>query len=166
MATDERTVLEQNKAVVRRYLEEVYRGNYAVLDEVVSPEYYADRPPDPAGLAPGARYAAGFDRLRRAFPDIRISLDALIAEDDLVAVHATLRGTHLGEFRGVPPTGKPVTLTATAFRRVRDGRLVEGFATWDWLTALEQLGATVTVGAAVLEPRGAPPQRPRAAAAE
>ena len=100
MATDERTVLEQNKAVVRRYLEEVYRGNYAVLDEVISPEYYADRPPDPAGLAPGARYAAGFDRLRRAFPDIRISIDALIAEDDLVAVHATLRGTHLGEFRG------------------------------------------------------------------
>ena len=44
---------------------------------------------------------------------------------------------------------------ATAFRRVRDGRLVEGFATWDWLTALEQLGATVTVGAAVLELRAA-----------
>jgi steroid delta-isomerase-like uncharacterized protein len=164
MATDERTILEQNKAVVRRYLEEIYQGNYAVLEEVVSPEYYADRPPSPAGLTPGTRYATGFDAFRRAFPDVRISIDAIIAEGDLVALHATLRGTHLGEFRGVPPTGRPATWTATAFRRVRDGKLVEGFATWDWLTALEQLGATVTLGGAVVEPRSAPPAGPRAAA--
>jgi steroid delta-isomerase-like uncharacterized protein len=166
MATDERTVLEQNKALVRRYLEEIYRGNYEVLEEVISPEYYAERPPGPPGLTPGARYATGFDALRRAFPDIRISLDAVIAEGDLVALHATLHGTHLGAFRGVPPTGKEATWTATAFRRVRDGKLVEGFATWDWLSALEQVGATVTVGGIPVEPRVAPPARPRTTATE
>ena len=163
MATAEHSEQEQNKALVRRYLEEIYRGNYAVLEEVVSPEYDAGRPPGPPGQTPGARYAAGFDALRRAFPDIRISIDAIIAEGDLVALHATLRGTHLGAFRGVPPTGRTATWTATAFRRVRDGKLVEGFATWDWLTALTQLGATVTVGAAVVEPRPDQTQRPRAA---
>jgi predicted ester cyclase len=106
MATDERTVLAQNKAIVRRYLEEIYRGNYEVLEEVISPEYYADRPPGPPGLTPGARYATGFDALRRAFPDIRINFDAVIAEGDLVALHATLHGTHRGVFRGVPPPAR------------------------------------------------------------
>ena len=166
MATDEHTILEQNKAVVRRYLEEIYRGNDAVLEEVIHAEFYGDRPPGPPGLTPGARYAAGVARLRRAFPDVRISLDAVIAEGDLVAVHATLRGTHLGEFRGAPPTGRSATWTATAFRRVRDGQLVEGFATWDWLSALEQLGATVTLGGTAVEPRTAPVSRPRAAPTE
>jgi predicted ester cyclase len=88
-------------------------------------------------------YKHGFGALRRAFPDITIRFDALIAEDDWVAMHCTIEGTHLGEWRGIPPTGKHATWTATAFRRVRDGKLVEGFATWDWLGVLEQLGATI-----------------------
>src|SRR5437870_4292725 len=95
MATDEHPILEQNKAVVRRYLEEIYQGNYDILDEVVSPEYYAGRPPGPPDATPGARYKASFDNLRRAFPDIRISIDAIIAEDDLVALHATVQALAL-----------------------------------------------------------------------
>ena len=157
---------EDNKTLVRRYLEEIYRGNYDILDEVVSPEYYAGRPPDSAGRTPGARYAAGFDAIGRAFPDIRLSIDAIIAEDELVALHAAVQGMHLGEFRGVAAAGEQATWTATGFRRVRDGKLVEGFASWDWLSALEQLGATVTVWGAVVEPRNAPAQRPRSAGAE
>jgi hypothetical protein len=50
-----------------------------------------------------------------------------------------------------------------AFRRVRDGKLVDGFSSWDWLGLLEQLGATLTVGADVLERRDPPPSRPRGA---
>jgi steroid delta-isomerase-like uncharacterized protein len=131
--------LDANKALVRRYLEEIYRGNLDILDEVISEEYVA-----PSGITPPAEYKARFGALRRAFPDIRIRFDALIAEDDLVALHCTIDGTHLGEWRGIPPTGKHATWTATAFRRVRDGKLVEGFSTWDWLSVLQQLGATVT----------------------
>ena len=163
MAAAERSIAEANKAVVRRYLEELFGGNVDVLDEVIGPEFFAGRPPDPAGLTGAARYKAGFGLIRRAFPDMRMSIDALIAEGDLVALHITVRGTHLGEFRGLAPTGKQVTWTATAFRRVRDGKLVESFGAWDWLGLLEQLGATVTVGADVVQPRNLPPARPRGA---
>lgn len=72
-------------------------------------------------------------------PDITIRFDALIVEADLVAMHCTIQGTHLGEWRGVPPTGRHATWTATVFRRVSDGQLVEGLGTWDMLGLLQQL---------------------------
>jgi predicted ester cyclase len=168
MAAAEPSVQEENKALVRRYLEEIYRGNYDILDEVISPEYFADRPPRPDGLADGARYRAQFIEIHRAFPDMRIAFDALIAERDLVAFHVTIHGTHLGELRGpgsapwshpIPPTGKQVTWKVSGFRRVRDGKLVEGFATWNWLSVLEQLGATITMGQITFETRAAQPQQ-------
>jgi predicted ester cyclase len=139
MATAEPSVREANKALVRRYLEEVYRGNLDILDEVISEDYVGT-----AGPNPPAQYKANFGALRRAFPDIQIRFDALIAEGDWVAMHCTIEGTHLGEWRGIPPTGKHATWRATAFRRVRDGKVVQGYATFDWLSVLEQIGATVT----------------------
>ena len=155
------TATEANKALVRDYLEQLYRGNDAVLAEVISTEFFADAPPSPE--SPGARYAAAFAPNRAAFPDLRITIDAIIAEGDLVALHTTLHGTHLGTFRGVPPTGRRVAFTVTVFRRVRDGKIVEGFSSWDWLSALEQLGAVVTVDGATVTPRNLPPRRPRGA---
>lgn len=132
---------EENKALVRHYLEEIYRGNLDILDEVIGEEFNNDPPP---GVTPSEHYKRAFGAFRRTFPDITIRFDALIAEGDLVAMHCTLAGTHLGEWHGVPPTGRHITWTATAFRRVRDGKIVEGLSSWDDLSALEQLGATVT----------------------
>jgi hypothetical protein len=67
---------------------------------------------------------------------------AIIAEADLVALHCTIHGTPLGARRG--STGRHAAWTATVFRRVRDGQLVDGFGTWDWLSLLRQLGVTDT----------------------
>jgi predicted ester cyclase len=156
------SVQEANKALVRHYLEEIYRGNYDILDEVISPDFFEGRPPHPDGLAPGARYKAGFSLLKRAFPDLSITFHTLVAEGDLVAFHNVIQGTHLGELVGaasrpwsttIPPTGKQVRFTVTGFRRVRDGKVVEGFSTWDWLKVLQQLGASVAIDGLVLEPR-------------
>ena len=155
MATAEPSVQEANKALVRRYLEELYRGNLDVLDEVISEDYVGTNGPNPP-----ARYKARFSVVRRAFPDIQIRFDAIIAEGDWVAVHCTVEGTHLGEWRGIPPTGKHATWTATMFRRVRDGKLVQGHISWDWLSALEQIGATVTPPSPA--PEGAEERPPRA----
>ena len=74
--------------------------------------------------------------LRRAFPDIQIRFDVLFAEDDWVALHCTIEGIHLGEWRAIPPTDKHATWTTMAFRRVREGKVVQGFATWYWLSVL------------------------------
>src|SRR3954470_14218315 len=96
----EPSVQEANKALVRHYLEEIYRGNYDILDEVISPDFFAGRPPHPDGLAPGARYKAGFSLLKQAFPDLSITFHTLVAEVDLVAFHTVIQGTHTGELVG------------------------------------------------------------------
>jgi predicted ester cyclase len=134
---------EENKALVRHYLEEIYRGNLDILDTVISEEYRGVEPPPP-GMTAIEDYKLGFSGLRRGFPDVAIRFDAIIAEDDWVALHCTIQGTHLGTWRGIPPTGKHATWTATVFRRVRDGKLVEGFGTWDILGLLQQLGVIDT----------------------
>src|SRR5262245_650053 len=134
--------LEANKALVRRYLEEVYAGNFDILDEVLAEEYVGTRPAEWRDGDTLARYKANFGEVRRAFPDIQLRFEALIAEGDWVAMHWRVEGTHLGEFRGLPPTGKHASWTATAFRRVREGKIVQGYATFDWLGVLRQLGVT------------------------
>jgi predicted ester cyclase len=134
--------LEENKALVRWYLEELYRDNLGVLDEVLGPEYFT--PEAGSSTTMGARYKTNFSAFRRAFPDAQLRIEAIIAEGDLVALHCTIRGTHLGEYRGLAPTGKQAEWEATVFRRVRDGKIVDDFGTWDILSLLEQLGATVT----------------------
>ena len=90
--------------------------------------------------------------------DARCSLDS-IAEGDWVAAHCRIGGTHLGEWRGIPPTGKHATWRATTFRRVRDGKVVQGYITMDLLSVLEQIGATVTVPSPV--PKVAEERPPR-----
>jgi predicted ester cyclase len=135
--------LEANKALVRHYLDEIYRGNLDILDEVVSEEYDDHANPPPPGVTVVEDSRQGFGGLRRAFPDIRIRFEEIIAEDDWVALHCVLDGTHLGAWRGIPPTGKHTIWTCTAFRRVGDGKLVEGYATFDWPGVMQQLGVTV-----------------------
>jgi predicted ester cyclase len=137
MSTDE------NKAIVQRYIDEaVNKGNLAVIDEVMDPNYV--NPILPGGMEPGGaeRYKQGVSRTRASFPDIQVTFDCIVAEGDLVAYESVWRGTHLGPFRGIAPTGKRVEWRATCFRRLRDGILVEGWGTYDWLGLLEQLGAS------------------------
>ncbi len=137
---------EENKALVRRYIEEaVNKGNLAILDEVMSPDFR--NPMAPSAAVPGSgveRYKQSVAGTRAAFPDVEVTFDCMVAEGDLVAYQTTWRGTHRGVLRGIAPTGKRVEWRATAFRRVVDGKVVEGWGTYDWLGVLEQLGATVT----------------------
>ena len=81
------------------------------------------------------------DAMKRAFPDLTFRVDQLLAEDDLVAVHATASGTHEGMFHGVPPTGRRWRASWTAILRVADGRIADVWDNWDLLSMLEQLGA-------------------------
>ena len=77
---------------------------------------------------------------RAAFPDLAVETDLLIAEGDLVAMRTTGRGTHLGTFQGIAPTGRSWTATCNALYRVQSGAIVEAWVLWDLLTILEQIG--------------------------
>ena len=132
---------EANKALVRRFVEEGINGsNEAVFLDLLSPEvvdYYA-RPGLPPGRAGWNAYRKLF---RAAFPDGRWAIASIIAEDDLVAARASFSGTHQGEFLGIPPTGRQVTVSAIYICRLAGGKIVERWANSDELGMLRQLGA-------------------------
>ena len=131
---------DANRAVVRRFVEEVLgRGDFAALAELAAPG--CNEHTVPSGQAPAEGAVARYLVLwRAAFPDLRITVEDLLAEGDRVAVRSTVSGTHRGEFLGVPPTGRPLAVTAMALYRLAGGRIVERWAVVDTLEVLRQLG--------------------------
>ena len=129
---------ESNKDLIRKQYDDlVNRNNLAAADEQMAEDFidHGARP----GLASRGPEAArqAMAALHAIVPDVRVTLDEVIAERDLVAVRATWRGTHQGPFAGSPPSGKPVTITGMVFWRIADGRLVERWASLD-LSPLRQ----------------------------
>jgi steroid delta-isomerase-like uncharacterized protein len=131
--------IEENKAIVRRYLEEAWnQRNLAVIDELVAPnliQHIRNVPPGRQGVH------QFFGMLFNAFPDVHLTVEDMLAEGDTVVWRFTVRGTHQGSFRGIAPSGKRVVLTGIAISRLQDGRLAENWNETDDLGLLQQLGA-------------------------
>lgn len=126
-----------NKELVRRFYKEVYVDwNMALADKVVSPQFTSHDWPEGATGPQAFRdyYAA----IRSAVPDARYEVDDLIAEDDRVVVRWRLLGTHKGEFRGLAPTGRAITLKGIAIYRVDSGKLMERWVVSDVYGMLEE----------------------------
>jgi predicted ester cyclase len=140
---------EANKAIIRRIPDEVFtQGNLAVADEVIAADYceHIPLPPGfPTGLA-GLKHFVTL--LRAAFPDFQYTIDDEIAEGDRVAIRVTARGTHQGDWFGIPATGKTVSWTEMHISRLADGKLVEHWANSDQLGLLQQLGVIPAPGQA------------------
>ena len=117
---------EQNKALVRRLMEEVFnRGNISLVDELFAPDFveHEELPPGiPAGSEGVKQMSTMF---RSAFPDFKATIDDMIAEGDKVVVRGTWSGTHKGEFMGIPPTGKRVSIGVIDIIRIAGGKFVE-----------------------------------------
>ena len=116
---------DANKEVVRRFMDEVQSGkNLDVMDELFSPDTLILGAPaengDPIGLIKSV-----LQTLFDGFPDLHVELLKMVAEGDTVATLKMFRGTHLGEFRGVQPTGRKVEFDALEFVVLRDGKIVD-----------------------------------------
>lgn len=134
---------EQLKDLYRRIIDAVSRGDADGLDELMSPDF-VDRNPIP-NQSPGRDgFKQWMAMARAAFPDLRGTVEDLVAERDRVAARMTWRGTHDGEFIGVGPTGKRVSFSAFHLVRFSGDRAAEWWGTADLLGALQQLGATVS----------------------
>ncbi len=130
---------EKNKAIFRRYIEEVpNQGNLEIVDEIF--DRYLSHQPDGSTLERGPEDVKRFNReWRSAFPDLRISIDEQIAEGDKVVSRVTLRGTHQREFRGMAPTDKEIELKGTSiFRFSSEGKVVESWDSYDQLSLMRQ----------------------------
>jgi steroid delta-isomerase-like uncharacterized protein len=131
---------DDNVALVQRFFEEVWnKGNLSVVDELLAANYvdYNQPPGAPRGRL---GYKASVNMFRSAFPDIRFTLDQILAEGDRVALRLTGRGTHRGVFMGVPPTGKQVTFGGMTFIRVENGKVTERWGISDIPGLMQQLG--------------------------
>jgi len=137
---------EDNKAVVRRFYEEVMnQKKRAVLDEVFDlnvVDHFA--PPGTPGGLEGARQTLGM--FLTAFPDLHFTVEDLIAEGDKVVARATLSGTQQGTFMGIPATGKRMTITGIDINRFVGGKSVEHWVEMDRLGLMQQLGVILALG--------------------
>lgn len=130
------------KDVVRRFFGAWNESDLASIDEVVAADAEHHDPMDPPDLPPGPEgERQRIEAYRSAFPDARIEIEDMVAEDDRVAVRWTATGTHEGEFRGVEPTGTEVEIDGFEINRLEDGQIAESWVLFDALGLLQQLDA-------------------------
>ena len=150
---------DQNKLVVRRYIEEIVStGNVDRISEFISPDYVEvyRGTRHPIGLEGARKHVLG---VRQTYPDLHLTIDRQVAEGDWVVTQVTARGTHRGTWLGMKPTGKAVEITAVNVDHVVGGRIVEHGGAANSLEALLDIGAVRVVGPETesdAEP-GAPP---------
>lgn len=134
------TSTDQNKALVRRFYEEIDRGNLDILDELVAEDYLDHNPPP----FPGS--SSGRERVRQ---DFKLFWDATpghhhiedqIAEGDKVVTRLTSFGKHEGDLPGAPRTGNDMKVTSITIHRIVDGKLAEKWSEKDMISLLQQIG--------------------------
>ena len=147
---------EENKTILRRWIEEVWHeGNVDAVEEFVTDTYVRHDPNVPEVRGPEAEKQL-MDMYLSAFPDLRFTIEDMVAEGDKVVVRYSIRGTHKGELLGIPPTDKQVTLTSTETYRLVEGKIDEQWVNMDTLGMMQQLGAIPAPG----QSEEAPPSRP------
>jgi steroid delta-isomerase-like uncharacterized protein len=137
--------LDDNKAIVRRILNEFWmEGNVQVLDELLADDCinHEQSNPELRGKDACKEWAIGVRQANgQGFPDVEIRAEDYVAEGDKVAKRWVLRGTHTGEYLGIPATGKTVTMRGITLYRLSGGKVKEIYWNYDVFGLLQQLGA-------------------------
>jgi steroid delta-isomerase-like uncharacterized protein len=136
--------IDQNKSTARRVAEEVWnKGNLKALDEIFAPGASNHNPNIPTAPGPeGVKQVVSL--YRSAFPDIHFTIEQEIAEGDFVVQRISATGTQRGDLPGIPATGKGGKVTGIVINRFEDGKIAEGWAIFDQLGLLQQLGVVPT----------------------
>ncbi|HMV46824.1 MAG TPA: ester cyclase [Blastocatellia bacterium] len=133
---------ETNKAIERRFVEEFWNENKLDSVEEFYAADYRRHDPNTPGVASGpegVRQVAAM--LRAAFPDVRLEIEDMLAEGDLVATRWTATSTHLGEYQGIAPTGKRLSVSGISITRFADGKITDEWVSWDAAGLLNAIGA-------------------------
>ena len=135
-----------HRAFAERFYHEWNCGNMEAVYDMLAPDIVDHAASEGEAGREGVRQV--LDTVRRAFPDHHYTVEDVISEGDKFAVRLTATGTHLGDFFGIPPTGRHATWTETRIVRVVDGKVVDHWANTDSLGMLRQLGVLPEPGRA------------------
>jgi predicted ester cyclase len=130
------------KAIARRFREDLWNtGDLAIADEIIDRECLIH-----ARIPFATDFMRGPDAMaqlvmfyRLAFSEIRVTVDELVAEGEMVVARWTAHGRNTGDLLGLPPTGRDTVTTGIDFLRIAGGKVVEGWVSWDTLSLIEQL---------------------------
>ena len=133
--------IQHNQQLIRDYFNEVWnKGNLDLLDDLLCPDYLnhsssiPDSPPGPAGLKPIVT------AMRMAFPDLHYAIQDLIITEDKVVARVKMTGTHTGDFFGIPPTNKSISVNQINIEYIENGRITEHWRITDENAMMSQLG--------------------------
>jgi steroid delta-isomerase-like uncharacterized protein len=133
-------VLDDNKAIVRRFVDEIFvGGRHETVDELVGDDFVGHTWPSTGH--PKADLKAAIDRVAGGLADPEFTIEDMIAEGDRVAVRLTTAATHVGTFMGMPGTGKRYSIEEIHIFRLRSGKVVEHWHQFDQMGMMRQLGA-------------------------
>ena len=132
---------EQNKQVVRQYIEAFNRQDIERLGQLVSSSNQSFEFSGMHTSMDWNRTQQFFAVFWTAFPDLSAKIEDIVAEGDKVAIRVLNTGTHKGDFQGIPPTGKKVSFEGRDFMTLRDGKIVEQQAGVDMMELMQQIGA-------------------------
>lgn len=131
-----------NQAVIRRWWEGINQGNAdAIIEEVYAADYVLHDPSQPEPVVGTQGVHEFIASVSGAFPDLHVTIDDLVTEGDRVVQRLTARGTHQGEFLGVPASGNAVEIWLMVVSRMAGGKVAEEWQLIDALTLLQQIGA-------------------------
>jgi steroid delta-isomerase-like uncharacterized protein len=137
--TSQAGAAEENAALVLESIGALNAGDTERLLAVVAPDiviHYAEMPEPLHGRE---TWQQGFELMRRAFPDLEAHVDDLVAAEDKVAIRVSFRGTHQGEFQGIPATGRTIHYVSHEFYRLEDGLFAEEWICSDMASLFRQL---------------------------
>ena len=132
--------VEENKALVRRLYEAINQRNFDIFDEVLAPNYvHRSSPEYQFNRQQLKEFTSNFGLA--VFPDLHVTIDEMIAEDNKVMARWTQRGTHRGPFLDIPPTGKQISYSGINIFQIANGQIVEDTPYWDFNVIVQQLKA-------------------------
>jgi len=134
---------EDNLAVQQKFGGAVNSGHLELLRDLIAADVVDHDPAPDQGAGPEG-YIRLFASLRTSFPDLAVSVDTLVMDEDKIAIAYTLTGTQKGEFLGVAPTGRKVRARGVQIARFQGGKMIERWGSSDQLGILQQIGARAT----------------------
>jgi steroid delta-isomerase-like uncharacterized protein len=134
--------VKENVQLIRRWFQEVWNeGKKETIDALLAPDGIGIGELENGLPLRGPQEFAPFvERIRGAFPDIKIVIDDIFGADDKVVVRWSATMTHRGDHLGMPATGKAVKMTGITIARIANNQIVEGWDNWDQLGMLKQIG--------------------------